>query len=388
MHPDFPALVERVHALGRASVAPHAAAVDRDARFPAEAFAALKAEKLLSAYVPAHLGGMGLSLTEVAKLGELLGLYCANTAMVFAMHQIQVACIVHHALGSETFRAFCRELSEKQLLLGSATTEVGVGGDVRTSLCAVDVQGDRYHVEKHAPVISYAIDCDAIMTTCRRHATAGPNDQVHILVRKEHCTLEPLMSWDTMGFRGTCSLGFILRGDGPADHILPAPYAEIHAKTMAPVAHLTWSALWLGMATDAVRVARAHVRAQARKSPGVLPPTAFRLAEVDSVLFSMRSGVEAVLHDYEARLVTYAGQPFPQDFAWAVRVNNLKVSSSKLCVEVVGGAMSICGIEAYRNDSPASLCRHLRDAYGTTLMVHNDRILGQASSMQVMMRDA
>jgi len=59
---DFARLLERVHAIGREVIAPAAEAVDRDARFPEESFAALRAEKLLSAYVPAEFGGMGLDI--------------------------------------------------------------------------------------------------------------------------------------------------------------------------------------------------------------------------------------------------------------------------------------------------------------------------------------
>jgi acyl-CoA dehydrogenase len=72
MSPD---LLERVHEIGRTHVAPHAAAVDAEARFPHEAFEALKRAKLLSGYVPEELGGMGLSVVEVARIGEVLGLY-------------------------------------------------------------------------------------------------------------------------------------------------------------------------------------------------------------------------------------------------------------------------------------------------------------------------
>ena len=56
-------------------------------------------------------------------------------------------------------------------------------------------------------------------------------------------------------------------------------------------------------------------------------------------------------------------------------MNNLKLSSSRLVIEIVGRAMLICGISGYRNDSKFSLGRHLRDAYGAALMVNNDRIM-------------
>jgi acyl-CoA dehydrogenase len=380
-------LTRRLHEIGRDVVAPHAAAVDRDARFPHEAFAALKAERLLSCFVPEAYGGMGLHFSELTRLCEVLGLYCGSTAMVFAMHQIQVGCVVHHATGSPVFEDLLRELCREQLVMASATTELGIGGDVRTSRCAVRVEGDRYLLEKQAPVISYADHADIILVTARRAPDAAPGDQVHVMVRRSECTLEPLSTWDTLGFRGTCSIGYTLRAEGPVSNILPVPYAEIHQKTMHPFSHIVWSALWLGIATDAVQRARASVRAEARKTPGTLPPSAMRLAELDTVLFTMRSGVEAVLADYQARLHRFAGEPFPSDYGFSLRVSNLKVTASTLIIEIVGKAMLIAGITGYRNDAPGSLCRHLRDAYGASLMVSNERILGQSSTMQILHRE-
>jgi acyl-CoA dehydrogenase len=386
-HPDLDAIVERVHAIGREIVAPNADAVDRDARFPHEAFAALKAEKLLSCYVPREYGGMGLSIGDLSKICEVLGTYCASTAMVFAMHQIQVACITHHSLASPFFQRYIRELVEKQYLLASATTELGIGGDVRSSICAVEVTGDTFFLEKQAPVISYAEASDAIVVTCRKSADAARSDQVHVLVRKEDYTLKPLSGWDTLGFRGTCSSGYVLTAKGNAEQIAPVPYAEIHAKTMHPFAHTTWASLWLGLATEAVNRARSAVRAEARKNPGVTPPSALRLAEVDMVLFSMRAGVQQTVAEYNQMLADNDPSAFVSNFGFSLRINNLKLTSSELLVDIVGKAMMIAGISGYRNDSKISLARHLRDAYGAALMVNNDRILGQSSMMQIVQRE-
>jgi acyl-CoA dehydrogenase len=382
------AILKRVRQLGQEVIAPHADAVDRDARFPAEAFEALKSERLLSCYVPVEHGGMGLNIAELCQICEELATHCGSTAMIFAMHQIQVACIVHHALSSQTFRDYIAELVDQQLLLASATTELGIGGDVRTSTCAVIAEGDRFTLCKKAPVISYGESADAILVTARRSPDAGPSDQVHVLVRREDCTLEPLSGWDTLGFRGTCSLGFTLTARGDCSAILPVPYAEIHAKTMHPFSHSVWSALWLGIAADAVQRARAVVRSQARKTPGSLPPSAMRLAEVDTRLFAMRSIVEQTVRQYHERLIASGDAPFSSDFNFAIQVNNLKVTSSQLIVDIVSGAMMICGIQGYRNDSRHSLGRHLRDAYGAALMVNNDRILGQSATMQIVRRES
>jgi len=382
----FPALIERLQTIGRETIAPNADSVDREARFPDEAFAALKQEKLLSAYIPSELGGLGLDISQISKICEILGQYCASTAMVYAMHQIQVGCIVHHALGDDFFRSYARDMVTHQYLLASATTELGIGGDVRSSICAVKVDGEQFSLEKQAPVISYGAMADAILVTCRRSEEAARSDQVQVLVRKEDVILTQLAGWDTLGFRGTCSCGFSLVSKGKVEQILPGPYAAIHSRTMHPFAHIVWGSLWLGLATDALNRARIAVRAEARKNPGVVPVSGTRLAEADIVLFSMRSGLQSVVADYHRLLGENDPDAF-SNFGFALRINNLKISCSTLVVDIVSRAMLICGIAGYKNDSKLSLGRHLRDAYGASLMVNNDRILGQNATMQIGQRE-
>jgi acyl-CoA dehydrogenase len=328
---------------------------------------------------------MGLNISDLSQICEVLGQYCGSTAMIFAMHQIQVGCIVHHALESEFFQAYAREMVEQQYLIASATTELGIGGDVRSSLCAVQVSGDRFTLEKQTPVISYGATADAILVTCRKSEDAARNDQVQVLVRKSDYELTKLSGWDTLGFRGTCSEGFVLKSQGRVEQILPQPYADIHRRTMHPFSHVVWASLWLGLSIDAVSRARSAVRAEARKNPSVTPISATRLAELDTVLFSMRGGVYQTLREYHDVLIANDPEAY-SGFSFAININNLKLTASQFVVEVVGKAMLICGIQGYRNDSKLTLGRHLRDAYGAALMVNNDRILGQSATMQIVQR--
>ena len=78
----------------------HAAAVDSAARFPAEAFAEIRNQRLLGIMVPESLGGEGATLAEIADVCFILGQACSSTALIFAMHQIKMACIIRHAKGS------------------------------------------------------------------------------------------------------------------------------------------------------------------------------------------------------------------------------------------------------------------------------------------------
>src|SRR5262249_43941184 len=92
---------------------PAADSVDREGRFPSEAVDAMKKARLLGVLVPKDLGGEGTGMIELASMCEILGQACSSAAMVFAMHQIQVACIVRHALTQPFYKAYLGELVEK-----------------------------------------------------------------------------------------------------------------------------------------------------------------------------------------------------------------------------------------------------------------------------------
>jgi acyl-CoA dehydrogenase len=380
--------VEAAHRIGREIAAKHAADVDKNARFPSESIAALQQEKLLSALVPVELGGMDMGMVELTAICTALGQYCSATAMVFAMHQIQVACIVRHGLGSEFFRGYCRELVDKQMLIGSVTSEVGIGGDTRSSICAVEVADGRFTLDKDATTISYGASADDLLVTCRRDAAAARSDQVMVLVRRGQFTLEQTSQWDTLGMRGTCSPGFRFSSTGPAEQIVPGDFADSSGQTMVPYSHILWSGLWLGIATDAVGRAASFVRGQARRDPGNTPPTALRLAEVTNTLQLMRLSVHDVARDCEELQQSAEGNESLLTLGFALKMNNLKISCSTLMVQAVQQALLICGILGYKNDTPFSLGRHLRDALSAQLMIGNDRIYAKNASMLLVYKDA
>ncbi len=362
----------------------HADDVDARARFPEESFAALKQRKLLGILVPESAGGAGADLAEVVSICHALGQACASTAMIYAMHQIQVSCIVRHGTGSPWHRAFLKRLADEQLLLASATSESGVGGDVRTSICAVEEKDGRFSLHKQATVISYGADAEGLLVTARRTPQSPASDQVIVVLPRDSFELERTQGWDTLGMRGTCSDGYHVKAAGELAQIIPLAYAEVSARTMLPTSHLVWSAVWLGIASDAVNRARAFLRAEARKKPGIAPPGAPRLAEATSLLHLMKANVIASLRQYEAAMKSEDKIASPH---FAVAMNNLKIDSSRLVVQIVGEAMMAAGLSGYRNDSPHSLGRHLRDAHSAALMVNNDRILANTANLLMALRD-
>lgn len=358
--------------------AKHADDVDAKGRFPAEAVQAIKDEKLLSIQIARELGGEGASIADIAELCSILGQACSATAMIFAMHHIKLSSLVEHGDASQWHRDFMTKVALDQLLLASSTTEAGIGGNLRNSLCAIAIDGNTCRLEKDATVISYGQQADAILITSRSHADAATSDQVMTVFLKNQYQLTKTVDWNTLGMRGTCSDGFIFKGEAPAEQIFPKPFAEIAAQSMLASSHLLWSGVWYGIAADAVSRAQAYVRAAARKTPGATPPGALRLAEASSLLQMVKASVIAGLKAFDD---AKADPDRLSSMAFTVTMNNVKIASSETILTIINQAMIICGIMGYKNGTPFSLGRHLRDAHSAQLMISNDRILGNTSTM-------
>jgi acyl-CoA dehydrogenase len=272
----------------------------------------------------------------------------------------------------------------EQALIASITSENGTFGDTRSSVCAVERAGETMQLEKDATTVSYGAHADAQLVTCRRASDAAASDQVLVLFEHGQYSLTPTGTWDTLGMRGTCSPGAKFAGAGAAAQIVPGSFADSSAQTMVPYSHILWSALWWGIAADAIGRAAQFVRAEARKKPGTVPPQATRLAKAHVELQAMRHNWESCAHEFD-ELGDDRGAL--DGMGWALKLNQLKMSASEAAPKLVHEALQIIGIMAYKNDSKFSVGRHYRDVLSAALMVSNERIAGKSASMLLVFKD-
>ena len=378
--PDRSSFPERSAAVAKAAAA-EAEEVDRDARFPKAALDAMRLQRLLGVQIPHRFGGDGASISEITEMCYTLGRACSSTAMIFAMHQTKVACLVRHGAGSTWHETLMRRVAAEQMLLASSTTEGQNGGNIRFSSAAVERTDADISLVRNATVISYGAQADGIVTIARRANDAAGSDQVLLAITRDDYTLEPSLAWETLGMRGTCSAGFELKFKGSADQIFPEAYDKIHAQTMTPVAHLCWSSAWAGIAAAAVDRAQAFIRKAARGAGGQMPPGAAHFTAARMTLAKLRAIITANLdhytaHEFDERALASL------DFQSAI--NLLKVEASELAVETVMSAMRACGLSGYRNDGDFSVGRHLRDVLSAPIMINNDRILANISTASLM----
>ncbi len=378
--------VRQTDLMGRARAAAEAArnaavTVDREGRFPAEGFAEIRKQRLLGIMVPRALGGEEASIGEIADVCYTIGQACAATGLIYAMHQIKMACIIRHAKGNPVLEGILKRIVDGQLLMASSTTEGQAGGNVRSSDAAIVPDGETVTLERKATVISYAMEADGIVTTARRAVDAAASDQVLLVLLKSDYTLERLQGWDTLGMRGTHSEGFTLRARAHPQQVLAEPYDRIHGQTMVPYAHILWGSVWAGIAAVATGKAQNFVRNAMRQSNGQMPPGAPHFTQAVSTLRNLRGvlasalrAYEAVMHDEKAIMAL--------DFQSTITLT--KVQVSELATATVLAALRACGLSGYRNDTEFSIGRHLRDVLSAPLMINNDRILGNLATTSMM----
>src|SRR6185295_6326660 len=92
----------------------------------------------------------------------------------------------------------------------------------------------------------------------------------------------------------------------------------------------------------------------------------------------LREFVEASEEPGRERLSTLAA---------ALRFNNLKIAASEQAPRICQGAMGVCGIVGFKNDTPFSVGRHLRDTMSACLMVANERIHATNANLLLIAKD-
>ena len=286
----------------------------------------------LAALVPVALGGPELPLPDVAAACFELARACPATGMVFAMHQIQVGCLVAaRAERATSSAATSRSWSATALLIASATSEVGVGGDLRSSIAARRARRRRDPAREGGPDVSYGAHADDFLITARR-APDAPASRPGARARPRRAGRRS--SRTRGGTRSACAAPAApasrIRAVGPAEQVLPVPFADIAvADDGAVLAHPVGA-----------RLARHRDRRlRPRRAPSCAPRRedarascrrrATRLSELSTraVSAARRSSTRrSPSIDRDARRRRLDGLA---TIGFALRINNLKIAASE-----------------------------------------------------------
>lgn len=343
--------------------------VDARSRFPREAVAAMREHQLLTGAFPRYRGGYGLTLSEVAAAVRTISSRCAASGMVFALHNTQVFTLLRHAPGPE-FEQFLGEMLERQYLLTSAHAEFARGSGV------IDDRNGFLDLTKHARMVAYAEYCDAILASARPASLGKSAGQVLAVCRRQNVTLERTSDWDVLGLRGVRAPSFVVRATGNRDLVVSTPYARAFTETVRPVAYTLWAAVCLGIVDAALAKATRFVAAGEAGTEPERRESRLRLSDAEAARTEFAELVDRAADRYDARVGRSVPEPGSLgSVTESLEVDNLEVMASRFVVDVVGSALTICGVEGYRTSGDFSVERHVRDAHGVALLMNNYRIV-------------
>ncbi|MDH6113889.1 acyl-CoA dehydrogenase [Kitasatospora sp. MAP12-15] len=354
-----------------AAAATELARTDREALFPLAALEELRRTGLLGLLVPVQYGGLGGSTADLIEASIKLGRTDLSVAMVFAMHCQQVAAVVRH--GSDRIRAeLLPEVAAGRSYLASVTTEAGKGGHLLTAQSELDTADGELVVDRFAPIVTGGEHADAFLLTMLSPGATSPSQVSLVYARRDQLGVEASGDWQPLGMRASHSVALRLRGRVPAHQVIGehGDFRTIVTSVFGPLAHLGWSACWLGTAAGALSRVLRLLRA----------PESRGRVDLDSELLLTRLSrsrqrldtVYALLMRTEQTVArgTDLSRPSIQ-----LQLNALKITAAEECYRVVDELVDAVGMRhGYLKDSPTRLEHSLRDLRSAVLNYSNDRL--------------
>jgi acyl-CoA dehydrogenase len=363
-------LAERAAAVARVAEE-HLWETERDASFPEQALAEMRRTGLLALLVPEADGGLGGTAADLVDVSMILGRTDMSVAMIFAMHCQQSEAIVRHA--KSPFREeLLSLLVSGDLYLASVTTESGKGGDLFKSYAPLREAEETLEIDRAAPISTGGSNADGFLITMRSPNATADHHVSLVYAHRSQLQVETAGEWCPMGMRATHSLPLKITGRIPAHQVIGehGAFHQIVQSVFGPLAHIGWSAAWLGTAAGALsRVLQLLRHPENRKR-----------FDLGSELLLMRlsrarqrlDSVHALLRRTEA-LVT-SGTDWSTTSSQLL-LNNLKITAAEECCAAVDELIDAVGLRhGYLQNSPTRLEKALRDLRSAVLNYSNDRL--------------
>ncbi len=374
-------LIARARRLALERFAPRAAAHDREASFPLEDYADLRAEALLGLCVPERYGGLGANYETYCLVAEQLAQGNASTSLTFNMHCLTMLMMGeiadamplpaaarerHEKLRAAKFReviergAFYGQPHSEPVEQGQTDTALSVGGR-RFGTVARKVDGG-YVLSGRKFFVSLAGAAPYYATPAIRLGDEPWIERtLYLQVPRDAPGVTFPGEWDPMGMRGTVSFDMLLQEVFVPDdaEVLPPGLFGAMYNAFPHLSPLTFCATFLGLMQAAYDGTIAYLTGEMPGAPGLRTEAAVTGHAVAEMLFALEAA-RALYY----RAVSEARVDAPADAVQRARAACVTVQRS--AVTVTQEAIRVCGGRAFLKRYP--LERYARDARAGALM--------------------
>ena len=364
LSPDHRALREAVRELCTDKVAPHAADVDAAARFPQEAYDALRAADFHAPHIPEEYGGAGADALAVCIVIEEVARVCASSSLIPAVNKLGTMPLL--LAGSAEVKArYLPPVATGEAMFSYALSEREAGSDTASMRTRAVRDGDGWVLRGQKSWITNAGVSAFYTVLAVTDPSAGTHGVSAFVVEATDAGVSFGAKERKLGIKGSPTREMLFDSVRiPADRIVGA---EGHGLRIAletlDHTRITIGAQAVGIAQGALDYALAYVkeRRQFGKAIAEFQGIAFMLADMGMKLEAARQLV------YTAAARSERGDADLAFFGAAA-----KCFASDVAMEITTDAVQLLGGYGYVSDHPVE--RMMRDAKITQIYEGTNQI--------------
>jgi butyryl-CoA dehydrogenase len=338
--------------LASKEIAPRAAEIDKQHRFPRELVARLAELGLLGVAIPQEWGGAGMDTVSYALALEEISRACASTGVIMSVNN-SLVCDPILRFGTEAQKkSFLIPLASGKKLGCFALSEPDAGSDAAALKTVARREGDRYILDGTKNFITNGPVADVIVLMAVTQPGAGHGGISAFLLDAKTPGLSFGPADDKLGIRGAPSAQlFLTECAVSADAVLGEPGGGFK------VALSALDGGRIGIASQALGIARAAFEAatryaKQRKTFGQ------PIAEHQAIQFKLADMCTEI--DAARLLIWKAATRKDEKVRFSTEAAMAKLFASEVANRVAKEALQVFGGYGYLGDFPVE--RHFRDA--------------------------
>jgi butyryl-CoA dehydrogenase len=332
-------------------VAPVAAAIDRDHRYPAELVAEMAAMGFLGMCVPEKWGGADMDVVSYAIAMEEVSRACASTGVIMSVNNSLVCDPLMRFANDDQKKRWLVPLAQGELLGCFALSEPGTGSDAAAQTCTAVRDGDEWVINGTKNWITNGPQADVCVLICMHDRSMGARGIISFIVDMHRDGVRSGKPEDKLGIRGSGTSSLMFEDYRAKDSERLGEVGEGFKVAMS-----TLDGGRIGIAAQAIGIARAAFEAAVnysrdRKAFGA--PIS-DLQAIQHKIADMATEIDAArLLTWRAAALKARKQPFGKESAMA------KLYASEMSARVVHQALQVHGGYGYVTEFPVE--RHYRD---------------------------
>ena len=345
-------VLDMLHDFCLKEVAPIAAEIDEEERFPEETWHKLADMGMMGVAYPEEYGGAGLSYVNYIGVCEELAKHCATTSVMVSAHSSLCCWPIAEYGTEEQKQKYLTKLASGEWLGAFGLTEPGAGTDAAMQKTVAEDKGDHWVLNGSKIFITNAGFAHVFVVFAMTDKSLGTKGISAFIVEKDFPGFKVGAHVKKMGIRGssTCELVF-------EDCIVPKENLLGELNKGFKIAMTTLDGGRIGIGAQALGIAQAAIddtvkytkeRIQFGKRISQFQNTQFQLAD-------MQAKVDA------ARLLIYRAAQAKQDHEPYSHLAAMgKLYASEAASDVTRRCLQLIGGYGYTREYPFE--RYMRDA--------------------------